>query len=246
MARFLDELLDEHAVVAEAVARLVAARREAFECLLVVESDPQALATTAGRGLDHHRVADPLGDLDRVFGRVDRGVVARDRVDLGGSRELLGRDLVAHRRDRRVLWPDEDDALFLDLACKRCVLRQEAVARVHRLGAGFLAGGDDLVHHQVRLAARRRPDAHGLVGELDMQRVAIGLGIDRDGRDAHLLRGLDDAARDLASICDQDLAKHDSAPSRQDRLRALRAPRNVASPKRPCGRFRLDLRSGSC
>jgi hypothetical protein len=60
VVRLLDELLDEHAVVAEAVARLVAAGVEALVRLLVVEGNAQALAAAAGRGLDHHRVADLL------------------------------------------------------------------------------------------------------------------------------------------------------------------------------------------
>src|SRR5439155_11284024 len=60
VARLFDELLDEHAVVAEARARLVAAGAEAVEGLAVVEGDAQALATAAGARLDHHRVADSL------------------------------------------------------------------------------------------------------------------------------------------------------------------------------------------
>ena len=47
---------------------------------------------------------------------------------------------------------------------------------------------------------------HGLVGQLDVQRVLVGLGIDGDGRDAHLAGGLDDAAGDFAAVGDQDLA----------------------------------------
>ena len=53
---------------------------------------------------------------------------------------------------------------------------------------------------------------HRLVGHLDMQRVAVGVGVDRDGLDAHAPRGLDDAAGDLAAIGDQDLVEH--APSK--------------------------------
>jgi len=48
VARLLDKLLDEDAVVAEAVARLVPAAGEAFERLLVVERHAQALAAAAG------------------------------------------------------------------------------------------------------------------------------------------------------------------------------------------------------
>ncbi len=175
VARLFDVLLDEHPVVAEAVARLVATGAEALEGLLVVEGHAQTLATAAGAGLDHHRVADVARDLHRAFGRLDRLVPARNGVDLGRERELLRRDLVAHCRDRSVLRPDEDNALFLDAARERRVLAQEPVAGVHGLRARLLAGGDDLVHHQVRLAAGRRADEHRLVGQPDVARVAIGL-----------------------------------------------------------------------
>ena len=41
-----------------------------------------------------------------------------------------------------------------------------------------------------------------------MQRVAVGLGIDRDRLDAHPPRGLDDPAGDLAAIGDQNALEH--------------------------------------
>jgi hypothetical protein len=63
-----------------------------------------------------------------------------------------------------------------------------------------------LVHHEIALAARRRADAHGLVGELDVPRIAVGLGIHGHGLDAHAAGGLDDAAGDLAAVRNQDLA----------------------------------------
>ena len=94
-------------------------------------------------------------------------------------------------------------------ACaKRLALRQEAVARMHRLGAAVPAGRDDLVDDEVALGGGRRPDRDRLVGHLDVQRVLVGLGIDRDGRDAHAAGGLDDAAGDLAAIGDQDALEH--------------------------------------
>ncbi len=45
-------------------------------------------------------------------------------------------------------------------------------------------------------------------GHLDMQRVAVGLGIDRDRLDAHRSRGADDPAGDLAPVGDQDTLEH--------------------------------------
>ncbi len=49
---------------------------------------------------------------------------------------------------------------------------------------------------------------HRLVGHLHMQRIAVGIGIDRHRLDAHLAGGLDDPAGDLATVGDQDLLEH--------------------------------------
>jgi hypothetical protein len=150
--RLLDELLDEHAVVAEAVARLVAAGGEAFESLLVVEGDAQALAAAAGGRLDHHGVADVLGNGDGLLRGGYGVVVARDGVDARLLCQLLGGDLVAHGRDGVVLGADEGEAFFFHPAGELFVLRQEAVTGVDGLGAGLLRGGDDLVGRQVAFA----------------------------------------------------------------------------------------------
>ena len=54
----------------------------------------------------------------------------------------------------------------------------------------------------------RGPDADGLVGELDVHRIDIGLGIDGDGFDIELAAGADDAEGDFAAIGDQDALEH--------------------------------------
>ncbi len=58
VARMLDELLDEHAVVAEAGQALALGRLEALAHVLLGPGEPHALAAAAGRGLHHHRIAD--------------------------------------------------------------------------------------------------------------------------------------------------------------------------------------------
>ena len=45
-----------------------------------------------------------------------------------------------------------------------------------------------------------------------MQRILVGIGIDRDGRDAHPARRLDDPAGDLAAVGDQDFWNMALAP----------------------------------
>jgi hypothetical protein len=127
-------------------------------------------------------------------------------------RDLLRGDLVAHRLDRRRRRADEDHARRLQRGGEVAVFRQEAIARMHRLGPGLRRRLHDLVDHDIGLRGGRRADMHRLVRHLDMQRVAVGVGIDGDGRDAHLARGLDDAAGDLAPVGDQDLLEHGSPP----------------------------------
>ena len=134
--------------------------------------------------------------------------VAGDGVDPGGERQLLGRDLVAHRLDRVRLRPDEGDALLFQRRAERRVFRQEAVARVHRLGAGVPARLHDAVDHEVALRRRRRPDQDCLVGEFDVAGALVRFRVDGDGADAHPLRGPDHATGDFAAVGDEDFLEH--------------------------------------
>src|SRR5690606_8357690 len=65
--RLIDELLDEDAVVTEGRDGLCAGAFEAFPGFGRVPGDAQALAAAPGRGLDHHRIADRVGDLHRFL-----------------------------------------------------------------------------------------------------------------------------------------------------------------------------------
>ena len=80
------------------------------------------------------------------------------------------------------------------------------------VGAGDLGSADDGRHVQVAVGAARGADPHVLVGEPDVERVLVGLGIDGHGLDAELAARHDDAHRDLAAVGDQDFLKHRSAP----------------------------------
>ena len=211
-------LLDQHMLVAEGVLGFALARgQRGLEVLRLVDA-AHALAAAAGTGLDQHRIADGR----RLVGQEGRllvvAVVAGRQRHAGLGHQRLGGRLAAHRADGRCRRADEDDAGRGAGLGELVVLRQEAVARVHGLRAGGLGGVEDLVRQQVGLARRRRADQHRLVGQAHMARIGIGLGIHRHRGDAHAPRGLDHAAGDLASIGDQDLAKH-ASPS--GRLRAL-------------------------
>ncbi len=88
------------------------------------------------------------------------------------------------------------------------VLRQEAVAGVHGVGARDLAGGKEARDVEVAVGGRRRADAYALVGEADMHGVGVRRRVDGHGRDAELLARALDAQRDLTPVCDQNLVEH--------------------------------------
>ena len=139
-----------------------------------------------------------------------RAEMARHGRHVGFGRELLGFDLVAHRLDGFGVRADKDDAGFLQRLRECCVLRQKTVAGMDRVRASFLGGGDDLIHVEIGLGGSGRPDAHGLVGHLHVERVTISVGIDRNGLDPELLRRPDDPASNFSTIGNQKLFEHES------------------------------------
>ena len=91
---------------------------------------------------------------------------------------------------------------------KARVLRQKAVAGMHGVGAGDLAGRENGRDIEIAVLGRRRADAHALVGEAHVHGVGVGGGMHRDGENAELLTGADHPHGDLAAIGDQDFIEH--------------------------------------
>ncbi len=61
---------------------------------------------------------------------------------------------------------------------------------------------------EVALGRRLAPQGVGLVGQADVQGVAVELGVHGHGGDAHLAAGADDPDGDLGAVGDQDLVEH--------------------------------------
>ena len=141
-------------------------------------------------------------------GIVDQAHVAGHGGDPGRGGELLGGDLVAHGLDGLDRRADEGDPCGGQRLGELGALRQEAVARMHRLRPARLHRLEDAVDDDVGLAGRRRADMHRLVGHAHVQRRGVGVGKDGDGADFHAARRLDDPAGDLAAVGDQDLVEH--------------------------------------
>ena len=207
VARLLHELLDVERVVAEGSLGLAPGAGQGLLELLLLAHQPHALAAAASARLDHHWQADLL--------REGRGLLVGERP--GGAwhdghagllHGLASGHLVAHRAHHVSARPDELDAFLLAEVGEVAVLREEAVAGVDAVGPCLLRDLEDLLHHEIRLAGRRRPTGIGLVCELHVKGVAIHVGIDGHRLDAHLAAGPDHADGDLAAVGDQDLLEH--------------------------------------
>jgi hypothetical protein len=184
------------------------AAHEAIPAFGLVVRDAHALAAASRAGFQHHRVADLGGRLDRVVGISQNARETGNGVDARFIGELLGCDLVAHRFDGARVGADKHNTRFRQRLAEPGIFGQEPVTRVHRLGAGVAAGLDDAVAQQVTLRRGRCADVDSFISHADMQRVPIGVGVDRDGLDAHFARGLQHPASDLAAVCNQDFVKH--------------------------------------
>ena len=82
--------------------------------------------------------------------------------------------------------PMKVDAPSRDGAGEVRVLREEAVARVHGVGARALDDVEDGLGVEVALGGALAAEREGLVGQAHVQGVAVELGVDGDGRHAHL------------------------------------------------------------
>ena len=108
-----------------------------------------AASAAAGGRLHQHRKADRLRDRHRVVVGTDRAVGARHHGNAELLRGFLGLDLVAHQTDVFGLGPDEMQIVLGEDFGEARVFRQKAVARMHRVGAGDLAGREQRGHIEI-------------------------------------------------------------------------------------------------
>jgi hypothetical protein len=194
VARVLEEFLHVHRRIAKRSTRLGLGHLHRIDQRRLGVHHAHAAPTAAARGLDDDRIAHRLGDaadLHRVVGQFAFRArhAGHARLDHG----LLGRHLVAHDADGLGRGADELEPAFFHPLGKVGVFAQETIAGVDGLGVGHLGRRDDGRHVEVAQRRRRRADADGLFGQLDVFGFAVGLGIDHHRLDAQFAAGALDA-----------------------------------------------------
>ena len=208
VARRIDVFLDEHPRIAERGLCLAPRGGERIVEIGVLVDPPHAAAAAARHRLDEHGIADLIGLSLEEGVRLDVAVIAGHDRHARLLHQRLGAVLEAHGADRRRRRADEGDAGAQRGFREVGILGEEPVAGMDALRAGLAGDLDQALDVEIALARRRRPDRIGLVAGAHMQRLGIGLGIDRDGAHAEPLRGAGDAHGDLAAIRDEDGGEH--------------------------------------
>ena len=210
--RPLDQLLDQHPVVAEGAHRFAPRQVELGKEIGQVVDAAHALATTAGARFDQQRCADGPGLLQQVLRSLFVAVIAGHARHLGPYRDALGLDLRSHALDHFGTRPDPLDAVLDTAFDELGTLRQEAVAGVNRRRAAGQGSLDDRLRVQVAARGFRRADANRSIGLADMTGVDVGVGVNGDRADAEPAAGSGDPAGDLAAVGDQDGLEHGLHP----------------------------------
>ena len=229
VARPIEVLLDVDPALAERLLRLGARLVERAAQRDPVARHAHAAPAAAGGRLDEHGITDLVGHPHRLLLVLDQPVGTGHDRHLGGRGAIARGRLVPQLANRVTVRPDELDAVVATGVGELAVLAQETVAGVDRIDIGHLRRGDDAGDGEVGLRARPRADADLFVREVEVARVAVGLGIDRDRIDVHLASGPQDAQGDLAPVGNEDALEHGVMPAgRRKALGRTRPPRRSA------------------
>jgi len=177
-------------------------RHQPFEGIHI-GNDANPAPTTARRCLDHHGKAETGDDVACRCKIVYPPFAARNHRDAGSDGRAPRRDLVAHQADGARRRPHENETGFLDGIGEVGILRQEAVAGMHRVGAAPCGRFNHRGDIEVRLGRLRGPDLDRLIGKPDRKAILVGGAIGLHRTQTKLLRGPDDTDRDLSSIGDE-------------------------------------------
>ena len=207
-----DELLDEHAVVAEGRLRLGAGALERLAERVGRLDEAHAPAAAARHRLDQHRIADPLGGGAQPLRIVLAVMEAGNHRHPGLLHQPLRGILQPHRGHCLGRRADEDQPGRLHGSREVGILAEKPVSGMDRLRPLGQRRLDHRVDAQVAVGGRRGADAHRRVGHQRVPGGGVGVGVDRHGGDAHPPGGLNHPAGDLAPVRHEDPVEHRPPP----------------------------------
>ena len=102
---------------------------------------------------------------------------------------MFGGNLVAHQADGVGARADKHKTRTFHLLGKIGIFRQKAIARMNGIRTGYFRRRNQRGNVQITLRGRCGTDAHGFVRQLDVQALAVGLGMHGNGGNTQLAAG---------------------------------------------------------
>src|SRR5438270_844099 len=79
---------------------------------------------------------------------------------------------------------------------------------MNRIHVADFGRAQDSIDLEIAVRTWRRADANRLISKLNMKRIDIGIGINREGANAKFLAGADNPQRNFTAIGNQNFLKH--------------------------------------
>ena len=208
MAGMLDEMLNIHRIIAKCHLSLFLGRIKTVLKLFRCLGNTHALSAAAKRSLYDNRVADLCRDLCAFFRIIDRVFASRDNRNACVDHCISCLGFISETLDDLRFRSDKCNVALFTQLCKPAVLRKETESRMDSVCSGDQCRTDDILHVQIALRRRSRPDTHSLVSELCMESVAVRFRINCNSLNSHLSAGTDNTYSNFSAICDQYFSNH--------------------------------------
>ena len=205
VARMREIFFDEYPPVAECRRGFARGRFQRALELRGFRHHAHPASASACRSLDHKRVAHERRKLARRGNF--RGFDSRHDRNSGCDCDSPRRDFVAERRHHLRPRSDKHDLRIGRGLRELGTLGEKSVARMNRVGAGLLCGGDYRRDVEVALCGLGGSDRNCLVSRADVCAFRVRRRIDSHGFQAEQARTADDPKRNFAAIGDQQFCE---------------------------------------
>ena len=175
-----------HGVVAECVGGFSLGHIKLKFEFILRSGHAHPFAAAAGRGLDHHRVADLFCQGDTRLRVVYRLFCSGNYRNACLHHCLAGMGFISHLIDHVRVRSDECDPVLLTSADEFTVFRKESISGMDGVRSHIPGRLYDTVHIQITVFRRSLSDTDPLVGKLHMKAFRILFGIYRHAADPHI------------------------------------------------------------
>ena len=131
-------------------------------------------------------------------------LVARNDRRAGGLHGSPRGGLRSHHADHIAIRADPGETSRRDSIGKGSIFGQKAIAGVDGVTVVVSCSSQNQIAPQVGGTGRDGTEVDGLVSQGGMKGVGVGIGVDSNGSNAHLLAGADDADGDFATVGDEN------------------------------------------